>query len=457
MTSRHRVLLIAEAANPEWVSVPLVGWSLACALREVADVHVVTHVRNRDAILRAGWVEGRDFTAIDNEILAAPAWRVASALRLGEGKSWTLLQAASAIAYPLFEREVWRLFGERLRGGGFDLVHRITPLSPTIPSPIAARCARLGIPFVIGPLNGGLPWPREFERERWREGEWLSYLRGGMRLLPWRRATLRAAALIVGSRATRAEMPARARARCVTIPENAVDPERFARRARPCGSGPLRACFVGRLVPYKGLDMLLEAAAPLARAGRLVLDIVGEGPMRPRIEALVAREGLGESVRLHGFLPHARVRDVLAQSEVFAFPSIREFGGGAVVEAMALGLVPIVVDYGGPGELVTAETGIKLPLADHASLTHALREALARAQADRLDLVARGARARARVLALLTWRRKAEQIVEVYRWALRERADRPVFFEEEAPAAVFAPERDAPAPALGTRVAGGPA
>src|ERR1700712_2395685 len=142
-----RVLLIAEAANPEWVSVPLVGWSHARAIMEVVDAHLVTQVRNRDAILRAGLVEGRDFTAIDSEAVAKRAHQFSQLLRGKSGVNWTTSTAIQTLSYPSFEHLVWKQFGRRIRGGEFDLVHRITPLSPTTPSPIAARCARAGVPF----------------------------------------------------------------------------------------------------------------------------------------------------------------------------------------------------------------------------------------------------------------------------------------------------------------------
>jgi len=424
-----RVLVIGEAANPEWVSVPLVGWSIANALRSVADVHLVTQIRNRDAIVRAGLVEGRDFTAIDSEALARPLWKAASLLRGGSGKGWTTGTAANALGYYYFEHLLWQRFEPAIRRGEYDLVHRVTPLSPTSPSLLARRCAGAGIPFMLGPLNGGVPWPPGFDAARREEREWLSYVRDAYKAMPGYRSTLaHAAAIVVGSRDTLGQIPERHRSRCIYLPENGIDPRRFSRNCATHADGPLRACFVGRLVPYKGPDMLLEAVAPLVRAGQLHLDVFGDGPLMPTMREYVAREDLGHGVTLHGWVDHAVLQDLMCRSQVFAFPSIREFGGGVVLEAMALGLVPLVVDYAGPGELVSPDTGYKVPIGSRSDIVRGFYEKLLEIVADPAALESPSRIARERVRSLFTWQAKALQLNEVYKWVLGQRSGKPEFF-----------------------------
>lgn len=414
-----RVLVIAEAANPEWVSVPLVGWSLAAALRGVADVHLVTQIRNREAFLRQGLVEGRDFTALDTEPVARPMAKIGSVLSMGKGKGWTMTTAMAALSYPYFEHLAWQRFGADIRAGAYDLVHRVTPLSPTVNSPIASKCAAAGVPFVLGPLNGGVPWPSGFDAERRREREWLSYVRGAYKLFPGRTRTLKAAhAILAGSRHTASEIPATYHSKVVYLPENAIDPARFNKVSEQSLTGPLRACFIGRLVPYKGPDMLLEAATSLLRDGRLTLDIIGDGPMMEALRDQVTREGITDAVTFHGNLPHERVQDVAAQANLLTFPSIREFGGGVVLEAMALGVVPVIVDYAGPGELVTEDTGHKVPIGRRDEIVAGFRDRLGAIAADPSDLPAMGTAARARALSLFTWEAKAGQVRQVYDWVL---------------------------------------
>lgn len=413
-----RVLLIAEAANPEWVSVPLIGWSLARALAARADVHLVTHIRNRDAILRAGLIEGRDFTAIDSDDVAGPIWKIASRLRGGEGKGWTMLQLANALSYPRFEQLIWRAFGPRIRAGEFDIVHRITPLSPTMGSRLAKRCAKAGVPFVVGPLNGGVPWPKAFTGARLAEKEYLSYLRSAYKVMPARRAMLRhASAIIAGSGHTALELPDSVAGKLFYLPENAIDPARFHRSAGPAGQ-PMRACFIGRMVPYKGPDMLLDAAAPLLRDGRLTLEMIGDGPLTPALKEQAARLGVTQAVSFHGWLEHRQVQDVAARCALFTFPSIREFGGGAVIEAMALGLAPLIVDYAGPTELVTDDTAFRIPLGTRDEIVSHLTAELASLCADPARVTATGARARARVAARDTWQARADQILQIYDFVL---------------------------------------
>ncbi len=415
--ARKTVLLIAEAANPNWVSVPLVGWNIAMALRNEANVHIVTQVRNKDAFLDCHMKEGADFTAIDTEALAAPIFKLANLFRGGEGKGWTTLTAFQSLSYPYFEHLVWKMFGQRIKSGEYDLVHRVTPLSPTSPSSLAAKCKRAGVPFLLGPLNGGLPWPSGYTKERVKEKEWLSFIRNAYGLLPLVRSTYRnASAIIAASTHTMAELGPYRRP-TIYIPENGIDTELFHSDLRsPAAGEPLRAVFVGRLVPYKGCDIAIEGSAELLRSGKLTLDLIGDGPEMPSLREIVRRLGLQESVTFHGWQSQTEVANSLAAADLFIFPSVREFGGGVVLEAMASGAVPIVIDYGGPGELVDDSSGFRLKIAQRPELVGALKALLVSVCSDKYDLRTMALAAQSRAREMYAWEKKAAQIAQVYHW-----------------------------------------
>lgn len=411
-----RVLLLAEACNPEWTSVPLVGWSWARALAERVDLELVTHVRNRRALERAAPPFAVHF--VDNEWIAAPLYRLGRWVRGGGGAGYTTSMALSYLPYLDFERRAYRRHRDALRRGRFDLVHRITPTSPAIPSPIARRCRDLRIPFVVGPLNGGLPWPPGFPGLRQREKEWLVPVRDAYRWLPFHRSTFAGGTLpVAGSLHTRREIE-RTAPRCAYLPENGVDPATFhARGRRPASPEVFRIVWIGRMVPYKMPDLVVRAAAQLPAGIHAELEMIGDGPLRRELEELARSCGIGDRVEFPGWLPREAVADRLRQADVFCFPSVREFGGGVVVEAMACGTPAIVAAHGGPSELVDERSGVVVSFQDRVSLERGVADALQRLSRspELREGLGRSAIAQA---ARFTWSAKAEQMLDLYRAAL---------------------------------------
>jgi glycosyltransferase involved in cell wall biosynthesis len=411
-----RVLLLAEACNPRWASVPLEGYNYARALTERKDLQVtlVTHVRNR-AALEADAISGMTrIVTIDNELVARPFSKLSRWLRSGTSLSWTTEMALAWPSYMVFERMVYRRFADALRRGEFGLIHRVTPVSPTLGSPLASLTKQ---PMIVGPLNGGLPWPKEHPGLRSRERELLVPLRPLYKQLPYYRSTYRhLAAVIAGSRHTASEIPTWFQGRRYYLPENGIDPARFSILTdRPAPGPRFRFVTVGRLVPYKGMDLILEAMGRSDALRGCELRIIGDGPQRTHLESLAGILGLAQSVTFLGWRDQRDVGRELREAQAFVFPSLREFGGAVVLEAMASGLPVIVVDYGGPGELATSECGLKLPMAPRESLIPDLKSAMERLASD-VGLCQRlGDAAKERACELFTWPKKANQIVEIYR------------------------------------------
>ncbi|MFT6073185.1 MAG: glycosyltransferase involved in cell wall biosynthesis [Yoonia sp.] len=362
MSNRPRVLILAENCNPEWPSLPIVGYKYARALAEVADVQIVTHVRNRENIEKAGQLTDR-IHYIDNEWIAARMYKLSKFLRGGNEVAWSTNQIMAYLPYIAFERQALKHFRPALDASEFDLVHRITPMSPTLPSYFSGRTHQ---PFMIGPLNGNLDWPQAFAGEQKREREGMRKLRGAYRYLPFARSTFSNAACIMAAfQHTIDDLPASCSDRIVPFPEVGFDPAVFhpgTRNAPFSGKNKARFLFAGRLVPYKVPEAAIRAFATSDALKDSVLHVLGDGPEQPRLERMVADAGAQDRVIFEGRKSQAEVADYMRRCDAFVFPSIRELGAGVVVEAMASGMVCLVTDYGAPGDLAAAGRGVKIDL-----------------------------------------------------------------------------------------------
>jgi len=166
------------------------------------------------------------------------------------------------------------------------------------------------------------------------------------------------------------------------------------------------------------VDCFARSAA--LRGHRLL--IVGDGPEREAIERKVNDAKLWGSVQLLGQRSQAEVGDLMRQSDVFVFPSIRELGAGVVAEAMASGLCCAAVDYGGPSELLANGRGVKVPLAGPAAMTRSFTQALEQLAASPEQVRTYGEKARSYALSMLTWDVKAQFMVDLYERAVEGRA-----------------------------------
>ena len=182
------------------------------------------------------------------------------------------------------------------------------------------------------------------------------------------------------------------------------------------GAGPLpvpaepRLVCVGRLAEQKGQLVLVEAAALLAAGGTgFQLVLAGDGPMRPQIEAAIAANGLGDRVRITGWLSGDAVRAEMTAARVFVLPSFAEGLPVVLMEALALGRPVITTYVAGIPELVRGDSnGWRVPAGDVMALADAMSQAL---QTDANHLEEMGRTGAEAVRAAHDVRREAEKLV----------------------------------------------
>jgi glycosyltransferase involved in cell wall biosynthesis len=414
---RLRILVLGPDCNPEGISIPFVTYSHAAALAGLHEVTLAARSPVEDALRRTK----TPFYSI--EMVRMPwleriyAWSLRRLFRYNYAS-----QALTAFGYPFylaFEWRAWRQLRRRIFAGEFDVVLRVVPMTAVLPSPFAFFLRKGPIPFVIGPINGGLPFVQGFSQAN-NQKEWISGLRSLYRFLPFARSTYRnATAIIAASSQTYAEF-ATYRPKLFFVPEPGVGRSLCSEDPRtPEPGAKLELIFVGGLIPCKACDLALRAAAPLLRNALARFSILGDGPERKRLEQLARSLGIQEAVSFFGWVTHSEVLSRLRSADVMVFPSVRDFGAGVVFEALATGAVPVVADFGGPGDIVHPKVGFKVPLTNESEFVSQIEKILTDLAGNR-DLLNR-LRQQGMTYARerLTWDAKAQSTTQVLNWAVR--------------------------------------
>lgn len=394
-----KVLMSAYACEPNRGSEPGVGWNWALQASRHHEVWVVTRSNNRDVIERElAQNPNSNLHFIYHDL---PRW----------ARWWKRGSRGVNLYYYLWQLTAVPRVREAHSQLGFDLGHHVTFVSFRHPSVLAW----LDVPYVWGPVAGGEEAPRSFYATYGVSGAIQQAMRGVsnrlVRLDPFVRRTVSRASLIIAATQDTARLLPNAK----VVPAIGMDSASIPQRSDVNDSNQLKLFYVGNLLYLKGLQLALRAVARAhARGASCIFTIVGDGQYRPELERLVSELGIEKLVEFRGNLPHDEVLALYSSHDVFLFPSLRDSGGFAVLEAMSAGLPIICLNLGGPGLAVTENVGIPVSPTTPKQVVEDLGDAIIQLANDPEIRRRMGRAGNERVQKFYDWEQKATVIDAVY-------------------------------------------
>jgi glycosyltransferase involved in cell wall biosynthesis len=405
---RLSVLIVAENASLRQggEAILAIQWFREL-LKEGVDVRLLVHVRSKPELDQSLSTFSSRIHYVPEVLLQTICWKFGELLP-AHVRDFTGGWLVHLITQFMQCRAARRLINQYK----IDIVHEPTPVSPRMPSMMYG----LGVPVVIGPMNGNMTYPPGYRSQFFLERAFVPVARGfadlANYLVPGKR---RADVLLVANERTRLALPSGCRGRIGILCENGVEPDVWRRPddlpVRPASG--LRLGFLGRLVKWKGVDMVLDVFAEVKKqAPWAELWIVGDGPERSRLQLQTEALGLSDTVTFHGWAAPEECPRLLSQCDVLLYPSVFDCGGAVVLEAMSLGLAVVALNWGGPGDYLGEGDGVLVePVGRRQAVADLARAVLSLTPSKRREL---GNTAQRKIAEQYTWPAKVKQIVTIY-------------------------------------------
>ena len=395
---------LLESGSPISGGEATLGWNLTRQLARFHDVWILTATSNQKGIeaeLKRQPVPHVTFHFVDLPVWMSPLLKFPGGVQL-YAYFW---QLRAYFAAKKLHRQV-----------KFDIFHHITFANDWMASYIGAL---LPIPYLRGPGGGAHRTPEGFLRQYPAGARfWERFRSFGQSVLTrdpiFLRGQRRAGAILLCNREAADAVPKSLRHKVQLFPVNGISADDLRIIAgdaeggiqnvvapqvpQPPSPRAFEVLYAGKLLGLKGVALGIRGFARFAqRHSDVTFSIVGDGPERARLEALIQELGVEPSVILKKWMPRSELLRVMRAADVFLFPSLRDGGGAVVVEAMAAGKPIGCMDLAGPGLHVTENCGIKITPLNPDQTAEGIADALERLYQDRSLLERMGKAARLRV------------------------------------------------------------
>lgn len=404
-----KVLIVAENASASAGGEAFIPLQYFKFFREVGvDVHLLVHERWQKELQNLLPMQNERLHFVRDSLINIWCHNIARMMK-NRRLAFFTVRAISHLNTQIRQR---RLIPSLVKMHHFDIIHEPIPVSPRLPSIMFG----MPVPVVIGPMNGGMDFPPNYDLDS-RLGRFMMLILKFTAafwntLLPGK---LDAALLLVANKRTHKALPSNLRRKQIReFAENGVDLDLFKPMPR-CGTRQtISIVYVGALLDWKRVDLLISACARLIGKLNFELHLVGEGPERIALERQSRQLLLSKHVRMHGLIGHAAVAELLKSSDIMVHPAMRECGGAVILEAMASGIPVVAADWGGPSDYVDANSGILIPPTTPDKFVSQLADAILLLSENAQLRDEMGKAGRRRVRGRYDWRVKAKMMLQIY-------------------------------------------
>lgn len=403
----RKVLVSAYSCEPGFSSEREIGWKWSNLLAESNEVYVLTRLSNKQTIEE--YLKSKSISTNLNFIYYdLPSW----------AKSWKKGERGLYPYYTLWQFGAYMKARSLHKSKKFDIVHYITFGSFLLPNFMSLMPTK----FVLGPVGGGENVPLNFIGEFSNKGKVAEIIRHVFQYSQlinplFLLQCYRSDKILARTKETYKMIPSLFRHKTELMLETGVPEELLSYQSKTVKDKEIiKIITIGRFIHSKINLLTLKVILDFKKRYDIPFKfyIVGDGHERKKLEAFCEQNGLKDDVIFTGWVSREEVFEYLSQSDIFYSTTFKEGGTWAFFEAVAMGLPVACLKISGPDMIVADDCGIKVDPSNPQEVIKNLSSGLYKLSSDAELRKEMAIKAKAELLANLTWDKMMIRIENIY-------------------------------------------